>query len=166
MIKGGGGHFVTKESLARLSKLSECRNSIHPDQLQTCHASQQRGTVRECELILNRLGLQLKLSSDQLEQQWICEKNCSEMADEIDGTTCAHFFSVDQKLRIQSEHKRKLPKVMITVNTEVDSSNGKTAPQQCLSVKSQINTGGHVALASTHCIPAGKTVEDQKYGYS
>ena len=56
--------------------------------------------MRECELILNRSGLQLDLSSDQPEQQWICEKNCSEMADEIDGTTCAHFFSVDKKLRI------------------------------------------------------------------
>ena len=134
-----------------------------PDQLQTCHVSQLRGTVRECELIVNRSGLQLELSWDQLEKQWICEKNCSEMVDELDGTTCTHFFSVDQKLGL-SEHKRKLPKVMIRENTEIDSSNGKTAPQQCLSVKSQINTGGHVALASTHCIPAGKTVEDQKCG--
>ena len=56
--------------------------------------------MRECELILNRSGLQLELSSDQLEQQRICEKNCFEMADRNDGTTCAHFFSVDQKLRI------------------------------------------------------------------
>ena len=56
--------------------------------------------MRECELILNRSGLQLELSSDQLEKQWICEKNCSEMADELHGTTCTHFLSVDQKLRI------------------------------------------------------------------
>ena len=56
--------------------------------------------MRECELILNRSGLQLELSSDQLEQQRICEKNCSEMADENDGTTCTHFFTVDQKHRI------------------------------------------------------------------
>ena len=50
----------------------------------------------ECELILNRSGLQLELSSDQLEKQWIC----FEMADVIDGTTCAHFFSGDQKRQI------------------------------------------------------------------
>ena len=56
--------------------------------------------MRECELILNRSGLQLELSSDQLEKQWICEKNCSEIADELDGTTCTQFFSVDQNLRI------------------------------------------------------------------
>ena len=64
----------------------------------------------------------------------------------------------NQKLRL-SEHKRKLPKVVIRVNTEIDSSNGKTASQHCLSEKSQINTGGHVALASTHCIPVGKMVQ-------
>ena len=74
------------------------------------------------------------------------------------------IFSVSIKNFGLSEHKRKLPKVLIRVNTEIDSSNGKTAPQQFLSVKSQIKTGGHVALASTHCIPAGKTVEDQKCG--
>ena len=56
--------------------------------------------MRECELILNRSGLQLELSSDQLEKQWICEKNYSEMADELDGTTYTHFLSVDRKLRI------------------------------------------------------------------
>ena len=65
----GWMHSVTKESLARLSQLSECRNNINPYQLQTCHVSQLRGagTVRECELIVNRSGLQLDLSSDQLE---------------------------------------------------------------------------------------------------
>ena len=71
------------------------------------------------------------------------------------------IFSVLIKNFGLSEHKRKLPKVLIRVNTEIDSSNGKTAPQQCLSVKSQINTGGHVALASTHCIPAGRMIEDR-----
>ena len=81
--------------------------------------------MRECELILNRLGLQVELSKN---------------------------FGL-------SENKWKLPKVMIRENTEIDSSNGKTTPQQCLSVKSQINTGGHVALASTHCIPAGMSRE-------
>ena len=74
------------------------------------------------------------------------------------------IFSVLIKNFGLSEHKRKLPKVMIQENTEIDSSNGKTAPQQFLSVKSQINTGGHVALASSHCIPAGKNVEYQKCG--
>ena len=56
--------------------------------------------MRECEPVLNRSGLQLELSSDELEKLRICEKNCSEMADELDGTTCTHLFSVDQKLRI------------------------------------------------------------------
>ena len=74
------------------------------------------------------------------------------------------IFSVLTKNFGLSEHKQKLPKVLMQVNIEIDSSNGKTAPQQCLSVKIQINTGGHVTLASTHCIPAGKTVEDQKCG--
>ena len=74
------------------------------------------------------------------------------------------IFSVLIKNFGLSEHKWNLPKVLIRVDAEIDSSNGKTAPQQCLSVKSQINTGGHVALASTHCIPAGKTVVDQKCG--
>ena len=81
-----------------------------------CHVSQLRGTVRECELILNRSGLQVELSKN---------------------------FGL-------SENKWILPKVMIRENTEIDSSNGKTAPQQCLSVKSQTNTDGYVALASTH----------------
>ena len=84
------------------------------------------------------------------------------MADEIDGTTCVHFFSVDQKLRIVRTQAEA------SESTDIDSSNEKTVPQQCLSVKSQINAGGHVALtsalSSTHCIPAGKTVEDQKCG--
>ena len=85
------------------------------------------------------------------------------MADELDETTCTHFSVLTKNFGL-SEHKRKLPKVMIRENTEIDSSNGKTAPQRCLSVKSQINTGAHVTLASTHCIPTGKTVEDQKCG--
>ena len=116
---------------------------------------------RNCELILNRLGLQLKLSLDQLEKQWICEKNCSEMADELDGTSCTHFLNVDQKLRIVLK-QAEASESNDTRKKKIDSSNGKTAPQQCLSVKSQINTGGHVALASTHCIPVGKMVEGQK----
>ena len=84
--------------------------------------------MRECELILNMSGLQLELSSDQLEKQWICEKNYSEMADELDGTTCTHFSVLTKNFGL-SEHKRKLPKVMLRENTEIDSSNGKTAPQ-------------------------------------
>ena len=58
------------------------------------------------------------------------------MADELDGTTCTHFSVLTKNFGL-SEHKRKLPKVLIRVNTEIDSSNGKIAPQQCLSVKSQ-----------------------------
>ena len=49
------GESVCSESVAMLTKLSECKNNID-NQLQKWHLSHLKGKVREYELIVNRLG--------------------------------------------------------------------------------------------------------------
>ena len=50
------GESVCSESVATLTKLSECKNNID-DQLQKWHLSHLKGKVLEYELIVNRSGL-------------------------------------------------------------------------------------------------------------
>ena len=72
------GESACSESVARLTKLSECKNNID-DQLQRWHLSHLKGKVLEYELILNRSGLPNDLSLDRLERLWICEKHRADM---------------------------------------------------------------------------------------
>ena len=72
------GESVCTESVAKLTKLSECKNNMD-NQLQRWNLSQLKGKVQEYELIVNWSALPHDISSDQLEHPWICEKHRNDM---------------------------------------------------------------------------------------
>lgn len=117
------GESVCSDSAVKLMKLSECRSNID-DQLQAWHLSQIQGTLQEYELIINRSGLPHDLSSDQLQQLWICEKHRSDMGRNWrPRRTCQYPLHSGRKKKLRTRNA-----VNPVMSKEINTIYGKQVP--------------------------------------